>query len=331
LGKALLGLLEYEERRCAAEHYQVRRPYRPRSAAKPAAASPEGRRGVLANDRPRGVTEGLGRMVPDPLRPSARTAAEGSWIVRFRPDEAAGVRLFCFHHAGGGASAYRPWVDRLPPDLELCAVQLPGREGRLRERPFQRMAEMIPVVTRAIEPLLDRPFVLFGHSLGGMLAFETARELVRSGAPAPAHLFVSGRRAPTSPERDPRVSLLPDERLIEEVRRRWDGIPAAVLEEPELLELLLPTLRADLTLVESYLYGPGSALDCPLSCFGGMADPSTSPVELARWRDHTSGPFSLRMFSGAHFFVQSAREQVLAAVQEDLGPLLARLRRRGWR
>ena len=116
------------------------------------------------------------------------------------------------------------------------------------------------------------------------------------------------------------VSHLPEKAFIEEVRRRWNGIPAAVLEEPELLELLLPTLRADLAVVESYAYTPGRPLECPLSCFGGSEDPSIDEPDLAPWRDQTRGPFSLRMFPGTHFFVQTAREQVLAAVRHDLGP-----------
>ena len=244
------------------------------------------------------------------------------WLVRFRANPAATLRLICFHHAGGGASAYRPWLNELPAGIELCAVQLPGREARLREAPFTRLSDLVPVATEAIQPVLDLPFVLFGHSLGAMVAFEVARALAQRGGPQPARLVLSGRRAPTRPERGPRVSHLPTPEFLDEVQRRWDGIPAAVLEEPELLELLLPTLRADLSIVESYVHVPGPPLECPLSCFGGADDPSVDAADLAAWRDHTGSAFSLRMFPGSHFFVQTARAEVLAALWQDVRPLL---------
>jgi medium-chain acyl-[acyl-carrier-protein] hydrolase len=261
------------------------------------------------------------------LRPE-RTIAGGNpanpWIMRFQPRPAPALRMFCFHHAGGGASGYRPWASALPAEVEICAVQLPGREGRLREQPYQRLSALVPVVSGVLEPLLDRPFVFFGHSLGALLAFEVARELARTGRPRPLHLYLSGRRAPTRPEPGPKLSHLPADALVAEVRRRWDGIPAMVLDEPELLQLLLPTLRADIALVETYAYVAGDALDCPISCFGGVDDPSLREADIAHWRDQTQAAFSHRMFPGGHFFVQSNREQVLTVVRDGLRTLLSR-------
>jgi medium-chain acyl-[acyl-carrier-protein] hydrolase len=245
--------------------------------------------------------------------------------MRFRPNDGARARFLCFHHAGGGASAFRPWVGELSDKLDLCAVQLPGRESRLRETPFTRLEDMVPAVAHAIQPVLDRPFVFFGHSLGAMVAFEVARELARRGGPGPIHLFVSGRRGPTRPDRGPRLSHLIGDAFVEEVRKRWDGIPAPVLEEPELLELLLPTLRADLSVVESYEYVPGPALECAITALGGTEDPSAEATDLAAWRDHTRSAFSMRMFPGGHFFVQTARSEVLAAVRSDLASVIQRL------
>jgi medium-chain acyl-[acyl-carrier-protein] hydrolase len=247
-----------------------------------------------------------------------------SWVMRFRPHPAPSVRLFCFHHAGGGASAYRTWMDCIPAGMELCAIQLPGREGRLGERAYQRLADVVPLVVEAIDPFLDLPFVFFGHSLGALLAFEVARELAATGRPAPAHLFLSGRRAPTQPDPEPPVSQLSPAALIAEVRRRWGGIPDAVLAEPELLQLLLPTLRTDLAAVETYTYVPGAPLECPISCFGGTDDPSSRQADLAPWRQQTRATFSQRMFPGGHFFVQSSRTEVLAAMKHDLKPVLDR-------
>jgi medium-chain acyl-[acyl-carrier-protein] hydrolase len=249
------------------------------------------------------------------------------WIVRFRPQPAASLRLFCFHHAGGGASAYRPWVAGVAAGVELCAVQLPGREGRIRETPYARLADLLPAVTGAIAAMGDRPFAFFGHSLGAMLAFEIARELRRGGGRSPEHLFLSGRRAPTRPDPQPRMSHLPQSEFLTEVRSRWNGIPAAVLDEPELLQLLLPTLRADLALVETYAYVPGEPLDCPVSCFGGTEDPNAPAADLSPWEAQTRGQFTQRMFPGGHFFVQSARDQVQLAVNQGLRPVMERARR----
>jgi medium-chain acyl-[acyl-carrier-protein] hydrolase len=176
----------------------------------------------------------------------------------------------------------------------------------------------VAVLAEVIEPLLDRPFAFFGHSLGALLAFEVARALQRKGSRSPVHLFVSGRRAPSRPDPDPAMSHLPEKAFVSEMRRRWDGIPAAVLSEPELLQLLLPTLRADIALVENYVYVPGSPLECPISCFGGTEDPSLRETDLGPWRLQTRGAFSQHMFPGGHFFVQTSREQVLAAVKHAL-------------
>jgi medium-chain acyl-[acyl-carrier-protein] hydrolase len=256
------------------------------------------------------------------------TSLGSPWLTRLRAQPVASpvLRLLCFHHAGGGAASYRPWLDAMPEGVELCAVQLPGRESRLREAPFTRLGELVPVLTDALRPALDRPVALFGHSLGALVAFEVARELARRGQPLPAHLFLSGRKAPGLPPHE-RVSHLPTAELVAQVRRRWDGIPAAVLAEPELLALLLPTLRADLELVETHVHVPGPPLDCPISCFGGTTDPSASAADLAGWRAHTTKAFSVRMLPGSHFFVQAERPRVLAAVAEDLQPLLDPARR----
>jgi medium-chain acyl-[acyl-carrier-protein] hydrolase len=252
-------------------------------------------------------------------------AMSRSWVMRFRPQAAAALRVVCFHHAGGGASSYRPWAGALPAWLELCAIQLPGREGRFREKPYRHLEDLVAVLAEVIEPLLDRPFAFFGHSLGAILAFEVARALQRRGSRSPVHLFVSGRRAPSRPDPDPAMSHLPERAFVSEMRRRWDGIPAAVLSEPELLQLLLPTLRADIALVENYVYVPGSPLECPISCFGGTEDPSLRETDLEPWRLQTRDAFSQRMFPGGHFFIQNSRDQVLAAVKQDLHPVMSRI------
>lgn len=233
----------------------------------------------------------------------------------------ARLRLICFPHAGGGASAYRTWAGLVPETVEVHAVQLPGRESRLREACVTSMRALIEDVTAAIQPLEDRPFALFGHSFGALLAFETARRLATGASGQPVHLFASGRRAPHLSAPSPPIAELEEGAFVDEIRRRYDGVPREVLEEPELLALLLPALRGDIRLNESYRYIPANALECPITVYGGVADPEARHDELAQWRQHTSGAFALRLFPGSHFFIRSSS----AAVGADVFAVLDRL------
>jgi len=242
------------------------------------------------------------------------------WVLRSGRQRPGRLRLFCLPYAGGAASAYRAWADGLSPEVEVCPVQLPGRGSRFREPPFRRLEDLLPALADGIAPLLDRPFSLFGHSMGAVVAFELARELRRRGAPAPVLLAVSGHQAPPRPEVEPPFSHLPDAAFLEELRRRYDGIPPEVLAEEELLQLLLPVLRADIQVLETYAYAGEPPLDCPLSCFGGEDDPHVSLADLEAWSDETSGRLQVRTFPGGHFFVESARSDVLRALGEDLAP-----------
>jgi surfactin synthase thioesterase subunit len=199
-------------------------------------------------------------------------------------------------------------------------VQIPGRGSRFREASFRRLGDLVPALADGIAPLLDRPFALFGHSMGAVVAFELARELRRRGAPGPVLVAVSGRQAPPRPDPEPRFSHLPDAPVLEELQRRYDGIPPEVLAEKELLQLLLPALRSDVEALEHYSYTAGEPLACPIACFGGEDDRHVTLADLEAWRGETCVGITVRTFRGGHFFVESARGEVLHALAEALAP-----------
>jgi len=242
------------------------------------------------------------------------------WVLRPRRPAPGRVRLFCLPYAGGAASAYRAWEDGLSASVEVWPVQIPGRGSRFREAPYRRLGDLVPALAEGVVPLLDRPFALFGHSMGAVVAFELARELRRRGAPGPELLAVSGRQAPRRPDPGPPFSHLPDAEFLGELRRRYDGIPPEVLAEKELLQLLLPALRADVAALEGYSYAAGEPLACAIACFGGEDDRHVTVADLEAWRDETSARVAVRTFRGGHFFVESARGEVLAALEEALAP-----------
>jgi medium-chain acyl-[acyl-carrier-protein] hydrolase len=257
------------------------------------------------------------------------TTSSGRWVTCPRPNPNAGLRLFCLPYAGGSAAIYRSWADSLAgplPNVEVCPVELPGRGGRLLETPIARLGDLVDELALALVPLLDRPYALFGHSMGAWVAFDLARHLRDAHRLPPAHLFVSGQAAPHAARRGRPIHDLPDEAFLEEVRR-LGGTPAAVLQNKEMMKLMLPVLRADLTMCGTYRPQPAAPLTCPVSAYGGLNDALILPDAVAAWKQLARGPFRLRMFPGDHFFVQGDRETVLEAVAEDLSPLARRTSR----
>jgi medium-chain acyl-[acyl-carrier-protein] hydrolase len=228
------------------------------------------------------------------------------------------MRLFCFPYAGAGAAVYRLWSDVLPAEIELCRIQLPGRENRRREPLFTQLSPLVQTLAQVLRPFLNLPFAFFGHSLGALISVELARELRKRHDLSPAYLFASGFRAPHIPNPDPPMYQLPDAAFVEEMLRRYDGIPEAVRRHAELMELLLPTLRADTAICETYVYTDDDPLDCPIAAFGGLQDRQVSHDDLAAWHDQTRSSFTLRMFPGNHFFVQSACGPLLQVVSQEL-------------
>ncbi|HEX8146868.1 MAG TPA: alpha/beta fold hydrolase [Pyrinomonadaceae bacterium] len=246
-----------------------------------------------------------------------RASATTPWVTRPKPKPEAALRLFCFPYAGGSTVIYRQWPDGLPPDVEVCAVQLPGRGAHLRTPPHTRMGPLVAELGRELRPYFDRPFALFGHSMGAVIAFELARLLRRAGGPAPSHLFVSGRRAPQTTAPPKHTYLLPDDELIEEVRG-LNGTPPEVLEHEELMRLMLPMLRADFALIQTYEYVPEPPLDCPVTAFGGAHDEDVGREAIEAWREQTASSFAMQMFDDGHFFLNNLRPQLLQAVSREL-------------
>jgi medium-chain acyl-[acyl-carrier-protein] hydrolase len=245
-----------------------------------------------------------------------------SWLVRVQPVAQPTMRLLCVPYAGVGASAYRLWRGALSPDIEVLALQAPGRESRLRETPFTEMQSLVTAATEAVRDELDVPFAIFGHSVGALIAFELVRHLRDEGCSEPVHLFVSGRRPPHLPPRHPAIAQLPDHEFVAEIDRRYGGIPAEVMSEPDLLALLLPGLKADIALFEGYRYRPLAPLACPISAYGGSQDADAVPADLGRWQQLTRGAFTVRTFPGAHFFLQTAHADVVRAVGDALAHTL---------
>ncbi|MCG8669831.1 MAG: alpha/beta fold hydrolase [Pseudomonadales bacterium] len=220
------------------------------------------------------------------------------------------LRMFCFSYAGGNASAYRDWYQKLPKDVEICSVQLPGRGARFKEKAFTSLDDLVTALVDAFDPFLDVPFVFFGHSMGAQVAFELARRLRDLDAPQPKSLFVSGRRAPNLPAKRKPIHGLPEAEFREEIRR-LNGTPAEAFENPELMELVSPILRADCQVIETSHFEPSEPLGVPIIALGGAQDKNVSIDELEHWSRLTKGSFEMRLFSGDHFYIHSATDSLL--------------------
>ncbi|MBW4476050.1 MAG: thioesterase II family protein [Tolypothrix brevis GSE-NOS-MK-07-07A] len=236
------------------------------------------------------------------------------------PNPHASVRLFCLPYAGASSLIFRRWLTSLPTTVEVCPIELPGRGLQSRLTPFSRLQPLISTLTSALLPYLDKPFAFFGHSLGGLVSFELARQLRREYNLSPVHLFVSARRAPQIPSPKPPIHALPDTEFIEELRR-FNGTPDSVLQNTELMELLMPILRADFAMLETYVYAQEPPLECPITVFGGLEDEEASLEELKAWRSHTIASYNLQMFRGDHFFIQSEQPLLLQTLAEHLQAL----------
>jgi len=245
-------------------------------------------------------------------------------FVRWEPRPNAQLRLVCFPHAGVGASVYRVWQKLLPAAVELIAIQLPGRETRLRETPLRRIADAVDAVVPALRTLENKPYAFFGHSMGAVIAWDVARALHAASRPAPARLILSGRRAPGVIDRDPPLRHLSDEQFVSELNRRYGGIPAQVAADRDIMALLLPGLRADIAALETHQPESAVPLNVPLTILGGTDDERAPLAELEAWRAHSTGPFRIRTYPGGHFYLNDHRQSVVGEVLSDLATVIPR-------
>lgn len=239
------------------------------------------------------------------------------WFRCYHPRPGALLRLVCFPHAGGAASFYRRWGARLPPSAEALVVQYPGREDRILDECVADMDRLTGLIAGALQPVIDRPVALFGHSLGAIVAYEVARRLDSSPATRPARLIVSGRPAPGL-SRGGTLHLGDDQALLAELGRLRATRPG-VLDNPHLRELILPALRNDYRLSERYRPLPGPLLNCPVLACAGDRDSEATVPEMRAWQELTRGGFELHVFSGDHFYLVPREAEVVELVAGALG------------
>lgn len=240
---------------------------------------------------------------------------QGSLFVVPKSRADAPYRLFCFPYAGGSAAAFFDWSERLGADIECVAIQYAGRGKRLRERPFVRIEEIVGEVRRNFALWNDKPFAFYGHSFGATVAFELSRQLSRSGAPTPFHLFAGAARPPHLERPFPPISQLPDEEFLEAVQTRYGGIPREIYADREVLEFFLPALRADFAAFETYSFEPGEPLEAPITVFSGDQDSMVSVDVLDQWAIHTNAGLDVTVLPGGHFFNGQSAAQLVRELQ----------------
>lgn len=228
----------------------------------------------------------------------------------------AALRLFCFPHVGAGASVFNQWRPTwIPANVEFWSVRLPGREQRLSEKPFRRMEPLVDALYEAIAPQLSGRYAFYGHSLGSVVAFETARKIESQGGQGPVRLLVSAHTAPQIGLRRAPFYTLPEKEFVDGLRR-LAGTPQEALENEDLMGLMMVALRADFEVDETYNYKEGKPLECPISAFGGIDDPDVSQADLEPWKMQTSQQFSLQMMEGDHFFIFRSQDFMQRLSQE---------------
>jgi medium-chain acyl-[acyl-carrier-protein] hydrolase len=229
------------------------------------------------------------------------------------------VRLFCFPYSGANATIYSSWADSLPGSIEICAIQYPGHGNRIGDRLRYHVDDLIESILPDVTTRLDIPYAFFGHSLGALVGYEISKKLPTQGSLV--HVFVSAHRAPQIPDPNPTLHNLDDLTFLDRIVK-LGGMEKELIQSKELVEIILPILKADFTICENYQFQDKYILDCPVSVFGGLEDLYISRNDLLAWKELTSRAFSLRMFPGDHFFIRKSQYYILQVIARELNQFL---------
>lgn len=259
---------------------------------------------------------------------SINVSTENPWLLRFSKSASPSLRLFCFPFAGSSASIFRPWIDSLPGEVEVLAVQLPGRENRLRERCIRDLDEIVAELEHSIDDCFDLPFVFFGHSLGSLIAYELLRRLEASGRYRAELFFASGGPAPHTCVCPAEPRRLTQDQILRDLRR-ISVTHAALLDDPEVLALMLPVLQADFEIYANYRYREAAPLQSSIVAIRGATDGYITPQRQMEWKQHTDGRFAFHTVPGPHLFMVDSSGALLALVNAYLSPILRKHLRRG--
>lgn len=238
-------------------------------------------------------------------------------VIYPKPNPQARMRLFCFPYAGGTAAIFHNWPRYLPSEIEVCAIQYAGRGSRLAEPLSEDVVDVMNGVYQDLQPFLKKPFAFFGHSMGALVSYEFARRLQREGQPEPFQMFVSGCGAPHARIIDEPTYNLPEPEFIAELRR-LQGTPGEVLDNTELMQLMMPVIRADFKASQTYTHVPGPPLECSLRAFGGLKDEMLPREKIEAWSKHTRGSFRAQMLPGDHFFLNTSQSLLTRIIAQEL-------------
>ena len=258
------------------------------------------------------------------MRVRSKRVQQNQWLYVPQPRDNPRVRLFCFPYAGGSAEIFHQWADLFPQHIELCAVQLPGRSKRRQEKPFTRMLPLIQELGAELQPFLNIPFAFLGHSMGSGVLYELTQYLYTQGQTLPLHLFVAARKSPTSPAVQVNLHALTDQELIS-ILRVAGGLPAEILQTPQLINMLLPTMKADFEVIETWeVNSQYPLLPLPIWAFAALNDPVASVDDMKNWSECTQQAFKLYIFPGDHYFAfaRYGREAIVRLIVAALNPWL---------
>ncbi|ADG93866.1 Oleoyl-(acyl-carrier-protein) hydrolase [Arcobacter nitrofigilis DSM 7299] len=240
---------------------------------------------------------------------------KNKWI-QYEEKENVKLRLFCLPYAGGGSSIYRLWQKSMPEHIQVCKIQLPGRENRIDEQAIDSMEDLVKTLAKQLFNYLDKPFALFGHSMGAMATYELAKYLSNNTPYSPKHVFVSGCRTPNTPHNHITYHLEGEE-FIDSLRQRG-GTNEVLLNNKDYMKMVEPTLRADLKLIERWHHNDIETLNCPLTVLGGVNDTLVLPTNLKQWHQYTNKIFELKLFEGDHFFINDDSHNIASIVANTL-------------